>query len=108
MSTSTSGLEFRAAQALFAARSLERAIFSEGPWTMRWGGVTVPAVREVTGTGVTFSADFPDLCYLDRPDSGLLLLDGDEVIGIRRIDHPGDTGFVVRWEISVPDHVAVR
>lgn len=93
-------LELEAAQALFAARMMVAALHDDGPWTMQWGPVTVPATREVTETGVVFTATFPDACWLEPPSSGVLIRCRDEVMGMRRMDHPGDTQFVVTWELA--------
>lgn len=95
-----SDLELVAAQALFAARLLERAVHDEGPWTMRWGTIEVPATRTVTEAGVVFEAEFPQLCYLEPPGPNVLLLCRGEVGGIRAVDHPGDTAFVIVWSLT--------
>lgn len=94
-------LELDASQALFAARMLVQAVHDEGPWSFRWGMVEVPAERSLGEDGVTFTGHFPDICYLDPPRDGLVLLCRGEVVGIRpmRDDHPGDTGFTVAWSV---------
>lgn len=95
-------IELDAAQALFAARMLEAAVHDDGPWTFRWGGIEVPATKEITEDGVVFVGVFPDVCYLSPPDGGLALLCDGTVMGIRQIkegEHPGDTRFVVTWAV---------
>ena len=95
-------LELSAAQALFAARMLEAAAHHPGPWSFKWGEIEVPATKTFTETGVLFTAEFPSLCYLRRPEGGLLILCEGTVMGMRSVsefEHPGDTGFEVRWEI---------
>jgi hypothetical protein len=92
-------IELDAAQALFAARMLEAAVHHPGPWTFSWGGFEVPATKTITDDGVVFIGQFPDHCWLDRPKDGLLILCEGQIMGIRRMDHPGDTGFVVTWEV---------
>lgn len=94
-------IELEASRALYAARMLVTSIHSAGPWEMRWGTVTVPATKEFTETGVRFSATFPDLCWLERPEGGVLLLLDGEIMGVRRVDDPGDTEFVITWEYDV-------
>lgn len=103
---STPQVELDAAQALFAARLLSSAVHHPGPWFFRWGDVQVPAERRHTETGVTFVGQFPEVCYLHRPEGGLVLLCEDEggphVMAIRSVEeheHPGDTGFVVTWDV---------
>ena len=89
------------AQALFAARQLEAALHGSGPWSMRWGTVEVPAERIISEHGVIFRATFPNLCWLEPPGTSILLLQAGELLGIRTIDaHPGDTEFVVSWELA--------
>lgn len=98
---STPEIELDAAQALFAARMLEAAVHHPGPWTFKWGEVEIPAIKYFTGNGIIFVGTFPDLCYLRRPEGGLLILCEGVVMGMRRIDddHPGDTAFEVKWEV---------
>lgn len=107
----TARLELAAAQALYAARALERALHEETGWEIRWGDVRVPATRTVTDTAISFEATFPDLCYLERPGSHVDLLHDGEVVGIRPAEHPGDTMFVVNWTIvakHAPEPVAQK
>lgn len=53
-------LDFAVAQALFKARQVERALHDSGPWTMQWGGHTVPACRLIGKSEITFLAHFPE------------------------------------------------
>ena len=94
-------IELDASQALFAARMLEAAVHDPGPWTFQWGSIEIPAERTITPEGVTFTGTFPDVCYLRRPEGGLLIRCAGAVMGIRRVDdqHPGDTSFVVTWSV---------
>lgn len=94
-------LELEAAQALFAARMAVAAVHDTGPWTIQWGDLVVPATRIATQQGVSFIAEFPELCWLTPPTDGAILRCRDQVMAIRRIDHPGDTGFLVRWELAL-------
>lgn len=96
----TSDVEESSARALFAVRAFEAALHSRSEWSMRWGAMRVPAERVFTERGVVFSAVFPDACWLERPDEGVLLLCGEEVMGVRRMDHPGDVMFIVEWEME--------
>ena len=100
MVTPAAALELDASRALYAARMLEAALHSEGLWEMQWGEVRVPAIREVTERGVVFTATFPSLCWLSPPSEGVLILLDGEVMGMQRVDHPGDTQFVVTWELG--------
>ena len=93
-------LDSTVAQVVFVARVLEKAVHSEGTWTMAWGPHEVPAVRVLTDDGVLFSADFPEACYLEQIDSPLVLLLDGETVTVRSMEHPGDTGFTVNWEIQ--------
>ena len=93
-------IEMEAAQALFAARMLVAAIHDVGPWEFRWGSIVVPAEREFVDGGVRFKAVFPDICWIDRPSTGIEILCDGEVMGIRQVAHPGDTEFVVTWDLS--------
>lgn len=93
-------VEANCAQALFAAHAFETALYALDPWTMRWGPLVVAAQRNLTETGVEFTGVFPDLCWIDPPEGAALLLCGDQIVGMRRIDHPGDTQFVVRWSFA--------
>jgi len=101
-------LEFQAAQALMAARLMEDALYATGTWTMRWGPFEVPAERVVSEDGVVFSSTFPEMCWIEPPECGVVLLLDGEVRGIRRIDHPGDSMFVVTWDVilSTPESVS--
>jgi hypothetical protein len=99
---STPEIELDAAQALFAARMLEAAVHHPGPWSFKWGEIEVPATKTFTEGGVVFTGQFPEVCWLRRPDTGLLILCEGMVMGMRRIDeveHPGDTGFEVTWKV---------
>lgn len=95
-----SDLELAASQALYAARLLEAAVHDDGPWAMRWGTIEVPATRRITEDGVVFEATFPDACYLADPGPHLLLLCRGEILGLRVMDHPGDTQFAVLWSLA--------
>lgn len=95
-------IELDAAQALFAARMLEMAVHHKGPWTFKWGEIEIPAERTVTIDGVVFTGQFPDVCYLKRPEGSLLLLCEGVFVGMRspeEFEHPGDTGFTVTWKV---------
>lgn len=101
---STPEIELSASQALFAARMLEAAVHHPGPWTFKWGEIEVPAERTISSDGVTFTGRFPDVCYLRRPEGSLLLLCEGVIMGMRspeEYQHPGDTGFLVRWSVLV-------
>lgn len=93
-------LDTLAAQAVFAARALERAVHDAGPWEITWGPHTVPAVREATEESVTFTATFPEHCYLAPIESPATLLCRGEPVLFREIEFPGDQGFTISWVLS--------
>lgn len=93
-------IESYSAQTLFAAHAFEAAVHDSGPWHMHWGPVVVPAGKTLTDGGVRFVATFPNACWLRPPDEGVLLMLRGQVMGIRRIDHPGDTEFRVTWDFA--------
>ncbi len=94
-------LDETVAQVLYAARQLESALHGTGPWSMRWGSIEVPAERTLTDLGVTFTATFPDLCWLESPSNVITLMQAGEIVGIRPVEeHPGDTAFVVSWDLG--------
>lgn len=95
-------IELDAAQALFAARMLEAAVHHPGPWTLKWGDIEVPAERAVTSEGIVFTGEFPSVCYLRRPEGSLEIRCEGIVMGMRaaeEFEHPGDTGFIVKWAV---------
>lgn len=100
-------LELQASQALFDARLLADAVHAPGTWSMRWGTVEVPAERAFSEVGVSFVATFPEICWLNPPAEGVLLLLDGEIRGMRRIDHPGDTMFVIRWDVTMAERESV-
>lgn len=104
---SNADLELDAAQALFAARMLEAAVHHPGPWTMNLDGVEVEATKEISANGVVFTASFPEICHLEKPQGNLTISCDGVVMGMRRVspdDHPGDTGFLLTWSVlSVKD-----
>ena len=95
-------LDSTVAQAVYRARSLERALHDPGPWTMSWGPHEVPACRLISDDRILFLAHFPSHCYLMVPDPTLTLLCAGEEIGSREIVFPGDGEFAVEWSLH-PD-----
>lgn len=100
-------LDFAVAQALFKARQVERALHDAGPWTMQWGGRSVPACRLIGKSEITFLAHFPEHCFLVEPDPTVLLLCDGEEVGSRPIDFPGDQGFQIEWRLAVEQPILV-
>lgn len=96
-------LELQASRALFDARLFADALHAHEGWTMRWGSVEVHAAKVVWHDfgKVTFVATFPEVCWIDPPDEGVLLLLDGEMRGMQRVDHPGDTQFVVTWDVGL-------
>lgn len=95
-------LDTLAARAVYAARLLERAIHSPGPWKISWGPFTVDAVRAIHDDRVVFSAEFPDACFIEQPASTATLLDAGEVVSVREVAFPGDGAFSMDWVVA-PD-----
>jgi len=93
-------LEQSVSQAVFAARLLEDLVHRPTGWTLKWGPFEVPARVIPCGSGVQVEGSFPDVCYLARPTSPLLLKFEGEVRSVRDIEHPGDGGFDVQVEIA--------
>lgn len=94
-------LEELVSQALYSASRLERAVHDEGPWTISWGPVVVPAERLFHETGVTFTAVFPETCWLERPEPNIVLRCKGEVVGVRAVRDPGDAAFAVSWDLAM-------
>lgn len=93
-------LDSTVAQVVFAAKRLEKAVHDPGPWTLTWGGRTVPARRFQTDTGVIFCGQFGEHCHLVEPPPEVILECAGETIGVRRIEFPGDGAFDVQWAIE--------
>lgn len=100
------GIDALAARAVYAARLFERAVHDSGPWTMRYGAFEVPAERDVADDRVTFTAVFPEHCYLVPPEDRATLLCRGEVVSVRTVEFPGDQGFTLTWEIAARTPVA--
>lgn len=99
-------LDLIVARALAHWRLIERALHDDGPWQMRYAGVTVPAQRYVMGHQVTFAADFPPLCPLGEPVISLLC--AGEAVSAQTLEEPMDgTGGLVFWDLPIGDPVEV-
>ena len=97
---------YAAAHGLRTARLLECAVHDEGPWEMAYNGITVPADRMVHGSGVLFSATFPEVCWISVPeDTTAYLLCRGEVMALRQIDHPGDCAFAACWSLDTSERL---
>ena len=97
-----STLDFRIAQAAFAARRMERALHDPGPWEISYQGIRVPAVRFIHSDRITFVGHFPEMCWVDVPDSpSMSLLCRGEVVDARPVEHFGDGAFEFRWGMSI-------
>lgn len=97
-------LDFVAAQAVAHARLLERACHDSGPWEIEVQGMRIPAVRARTPHAVIFLATFPEMCWVEPPDTALLYC-ADELVGARPIVAPGEGAYTVRWTIGTAAHV---
>lgn len=87
------------AEVVYLAKTLEKAVHDPGPWTMTWGGRTVPAVRHVGEDRVTFVGTFPEHCHLTEPDPKITLECDGYVVGVKAIIFPGDGAFDVQWSV---------
>jgi hypothetical protein len=97
---STLDLERIVSKAVYVAALLERALHDEGPWTITWGPHEVEAERIVHDDGVTFSAVFPETCWIAPPEGSMALRCRGEVASVRAVDHPGDVAFAVTWDLA--------
>lgn len=93
-------LDTLAARAVYAARLLERAVHSSGPWTIAWGPFEVEASREVGDDRVVFRAEFPDACFIEAPAPTATLSDAGEVVSVREVEFPGDGAFSLEWIVA--------
>lgn len=91
-------------RALYHLRLVERALHGSGSWAIRIGNLTVPAERVIDESGVTFVADVPEHCWINRSPEMVLVEDGEDRL-VRPVE-PSDTGFVVRWGLRVLAPVA--
>lgn len=87
-------LDLQAARAVAAARLFERAVNDPGPWAIRIGEQTQPAVRIRTSTGVRFIAHF-DHGADPAEEVMWLVLRGEEVAS--REVHPITDAFSIEW-----------
>lgn len=90
-------LDLLVSRALFSTRVLERALHDDGQWTLEWAGIEVPVRRTALPDGVTFSADFPEVCHLTEPYPVALLKVDGEVVSAKTIEYPGEVPFTVQW-----------
>lgn len=95
------GLETLVNRAVYSANLLERAVHEPNGWTISWGPHNVPAERHVGDDGVTFVADIEEACYLAPVASNVVLRQGGDIVAVRAMDHPGDTGFSVSWRLAI-------
>lgn len=104
----TAELEQIVSRAVYSAALLERALHDRGPWTMKWGPVEVVAQRTLHDGGVSFTAEFPEACWITRPEPNVTLRCRDEVVAVRVVEHPGDAAFAVTWDLAASSIVPVR
>jgi hypothetical protein len=102
----TVSLDTVVSEVVYLAKTLEKAVHDQGPWTMTYAGRTVPAKRLEIESGVLFVATFTEHCHLVPPDPRITLDCNGEPVSVRAIVFPGDGAFEVQWslrvEISVP------
>ena len=103
----TIALDTMISEAVYLAKTLEKAVHDQGNWTMTWGQRTVPAWRTQTETGVLFTAEFTEHCFLRTPDARLTLDCDGEVVSVQAIVFPGDGAFEVHWALAISPAVAL-
>lgn len=104
-------LDHIVAVAVRTSRLLERALHdSQARWEIGYGHAewVFPARREVTSEGVTFSADFPSICWIGEPDRGAFLVCDGEMVAAKDLEHPGDGAFTIEWRLAVETTASVR
>lgn len=99
-------LEQTISSALMQWRLVERAVHGRGSWAFRYHGVTVPAVRFIRESRVSFSAHFDPFCPLGEGEPMLELLADGEVVRCFALEEPLDEdGAAVWWDLVVEDRV---
>lgn len=96
-------LDFVAAQAVNRARLLERACHDSGPWEIEIQGMRITALRVRTPHSVLFLATFPNMCWVDPPETALLYCAG-ELVGVRSIVAPAEGAYTIRWTVGIATH----
>lgn len=94
-------LDLAVAQAVHAARLLERALHDPGEWSMEYAGQVFPAQRIVHRDHIHFRGTLPAQCWVSEPETVLSLLIDGEVISVRPIAHPGDGEHTLDWTVGV-------
>jgi hypothetical protein len=61
-------LDLAVSRALRGALVMERAVATSQGWSFAIGGLSIPAVRELDASGVTFHAATPDLPFTEFPE----------------------------------------
>ena len=95
-------LEDQISRVLYVASRAERMIHDEGPWTIEWGPHVVPATKTLSQREVSFEAQIPEVCWLERPEQGTAILRcRGEVVAMQHVGDPGDGPFVMRISATV-------
>lgn len=104
----TAMMENMISSALMRYAFFERALHSQGAWTMEHQGVSVPAERVFHDLSIEVVADFPAFCHLDAEPSRLFTICEDgEPVRTFVIDLPlPESGGEVALEVALPDPVA--
>lgn len=93
-------LDLAVAQAVAAARLLERALHQADGWEMEYSGQRFPVTRRVCSQSIHLVGEMPAQCWVSEPDGWLsLLVDGD-LVARRPIPHPGDGGHQFDWTLT--------
>lgn len=88
------------AQAVAAARLLERAFNQADGWEMEYSGQRFPARRMLCPQSVHLIGTLPAQCWVDEPEGWLSLYVDDVLVARRPIPHPGDGEHQFDWTLT--------
>jgi hypothetical protein len=94
-------LDQAVAQAVHAARLLERALHDPGPWSFDYSGQVFEAERIVHASHIHIRGTLPSQCWVTEPDGMLSLMVDGVVVAVRPLPHPGDGEHVIEWTLGV-------
>lgn len=101
-----STLELAVSRAVSKYRVLEDALHAHHVWFIEVGGLRVQAECTVNETGIAFVANFPEICFINPPESVALVEQNSGELVIRRIREfiaPAEGSFSVRWEMAIEE-----
>lgn len=100
-------LEHKIASAVYAVTLYEQAAHDDGPWYLGYGPFEIEATRSFDGFRITFTADFPEHCYLVVPQPLIWLKCRDTIRSMQSISHPGDGAWTMHWALTAQTESAV-